>query len=105
MEIKTHKNKAGMKCRWAIGILFNDGIRFVTSLDNSNKSFFWEADKEPMYFDSKSYVDDIAFGIQMNLYPAVVMEIPYGYEIRNPKKEEEEESLQENNLKTIQTGK
>ncbi len=89
MEIKTHKNKAGIKCRWVIGILFNDGIRFVTRLDNPNKNFYYETDKEPMYFDSKEYVDDIAFGMQMNMYPAVVMEIPDGYEIKNPKKEEE----------------
>lgn len=91
MVAKTHKNKAGMKCRWAIGILFQEGISFVTKLDKSNKNFFYEADKEPMYFDSKEYVDDIAFGIQMNLYPAVVMEIPDGYEIRNPKEKKEEE--------------
>lgn len=89
--VKTHKNKAKVNCRWCIGLLFNDGLRFVTSLEWSPKTFKWESGKEPMYFDSKEYVDDIAFGMQMNFYPAVVMEVPDGFTLRNPEKEEEGE--------------
>ncbi len=91
-EVKTHKNKAKVDCRWAIGLLFNEGLQFVTKIENYPKKIFdWEAGKEPLYFGSKEVVDDYAFGMLMNLYPAVVMEIPNGYELRNPEKEELEE--------------
>ena len=89
-ESKTHKNKAGVKCRWAIALLFEKGIRYVTSIEWNPKTFQWESGKEAMYFDSKEYVDDIAFGIMMNFYPVVVMEVPDGYELRNPKEEVKE---------------
>lgn len=89
--VKTHKNKAGVKCRWAIGLLFNSGIRFVTSIKWQPKTFKWESGKEAMYFDSKEHVDDIAFGIQMNFYPAVVMEVPDGFILKNPEEENAEE--------------
>ena len=90
-EVKTHKNKAKVNCRWCIGIIFPAGLWFVTSIQNSSKTFKWESGKEPLYFDSKEYADDIAFGMQMNYYVAVVMEVPEGFNLRNPEDEESEE--------------
>ena len=41
--------------------------------------------KEPLYFESKRTVDDYAFGMFLNGYPAVVMEVPKAIIINNTK--------------------
>lgn len=73
MSVKTHKNTAKIDCRWAIGLLFAEGIAYVTRIENyPEKCFYWESGKEPLYFESKRTVDDYAFGMLLNGYPAVV---------------------------------
>lgn len=44
----------------------------------------WQG-KEPLYFESKRTVDDYAFGMLLNGYPAVVMEVPKAIIINNTK--------------------
>ena len=46
----------------------------------------------PLYFENKSEADDYAFGMLLNGYPAVVMEVPKALSIKNgsSKKEKEE---------------
>ena len=83
MDAKTHKNTARVDCRWAIGLLFPDGIKFVTQTDNRSKYFYWESGKEPLFFESKRTADDYAFSMAINGYPAVVMEIPVSFNIKN----------------------
>lgn len=91
MEVKTHFNTRNIPCRWAIGLLFADGLMFVTRADHHPKYFYWEAGKEPLYFQSKRTADDYAFGMAANGYPAVVMEIPMSFNIRNREGKENEE--------------
>jgi len=95
ITVKTHKNSAKVDCRWAIGLLFSDGIKFVTRADNSPKYFYWEAGKEPLYFESKQTADDYAFGMAVNGYPAVVMEIPTSFSIKNESGDKDAEKTNE----------
>ena len=91
MDVKTHRNTAGVDCRWAIGLLFPDGLKFVTKADNRSKYFYWESGKEPLFFESKRTADDYALGMALNGYPAVVMEIPASFNIKNKDGEESAE--------------
>ena len=95
MDSKTHKNTARVDCRWAIGLLFSDGIKFVTQADNRSKYFYWESGKEPLFFDSKRTADDYAFGMAVNGYPAVVMGIPASFNVKNKDGEESAEKTSE----------
>ncbi len=47
--------------------------KFVTSLDNSTKNVYWETDKPPLPL-AKSFAEDIAYCLNLNLYPAFVIE-------------------------------
>ncbi len=40
MSVKTHKNTAKIDCWWAIGLLFAEGIAFVTKIENYPKNVF-----------------------------------------------------------------
>ncbi len=95
MAVKIHTNTARVDCRWAIGLLFTDGLMFVTKVDHHPKYFYWESGKEPLYFASKRTVDDYAFGMAANGYPAVVMEIPVSFNIKNREGEENAEKTSE----------
>lgn len=88
MSVKTHKNKSGIDCRWAIALLFNEGIRYVTKLDNASKTFYYENGTEAMFFNSKQNADDLILGMLVNGYPAVVMEVADGLILKNPEKRE-----------------
>ena len=67
MSVKSHKNTAKVDCRWAIGLLFAEGIAYVTKIENyPKKCFYWESGKEPLYFESKRTADDYAFGMLLN---------------------------------------
>lgn len=82
--MKTHKNKSKLDCHWVIGVMMQDNeVRFVTEVSYSPKEAKWEAGKSPMFFESKSCADDIAFGLLVNGYVAIVMELPEAVTIRN----------------------
>ncbi len=92
MTVKTHLNTAKIECRWVIGLLFPEGISYVTKIEKyPKKYFYWEAGEEPLYFGNKKIVDDYAFGMLCNGYPAVVMEIPKAIIIKNDGKKEKGE--------------
>ncbi len=95
MDVKAHKNTARVDCRWAIGLLFSEGLMFVTEADGDSKYFYWEYGKEPLYFENKRTADDYAFGMAVNGYPAVVMEIPASFNIKNKGGEESAEKTSE----------
>lgn len=87
MDVKTHINTARVECRWAIGLLFPKGISYVTKIeDYPDKSFYWDSEDQPLYFESKRTADDYAFGMLLNGYPVVVMEVPKAIIINNIKK-------------------
>ena len=103
MSVKMHKNTAKVDCRWAIGLLFAEGIAYVTKIENyPEKCFYWESGKEPLYFESKGTADDYAFGMLLNGYPAVVMEVPKAIIINNTKKLRKE---RENNAESSKRSK
>ena len=84
MSLKSHKNTAEVDCRWAIGLLFAEGIAYVTKIENyPEKCFYPESGKEPLYFESKRTADYYAFGMLLNGYPAAVMEVPKAIIIHN----------------------
>lgn len=89
MEAKTHKNTAKIDCHWVIGLLFPEGTVYVTKIENyPAKCFYWEPGKAPFCFGSKRSADDYAFGMLLNGYPAVVMEVPKAVIIKNDSKNE-----------------
>ena len=89
MEAKTHKNTAKIDCHWVIGLLFREGTAYVTKIENyPEKCFYWESGKTPLCFERKESADDYAFGMLLNGYPAVVMEVPKAVIIKNSSKNE-----------------
>lgn len=64
METKTHKNTAKVDCRQVIGLLFPEGMAYVTKVENyPDKYFYWESEKEPLCFQSKESADDATLGM------------------------------------------
>lgn len=65
--------------------------KFVTSLDNSTKTARWETTAKPLAL-AKSYAEDVAFCLNLNYYPAFVVqslyEIPEQIFYSKPDKEE-----------------
>lgn len=87
MDVKTHINTAKVECRWVIGLLFPEGISYVTRIENyPDKSFYWGSEEEPLFFESKETADDYAFGMLLNGYPVVVMEVPKAVTINHIRK-------------------
>lgn len=76
------------KIKYVIGVIGgNDNvntIKYVTSIDTNTNVAKWESNKEAKVFDSKSYAEDIAFGLCVNGYSAVVMIKPDYIALKNP---------------------
>ena len=62
--------------QYVVGILFptktETTIKYVTSIQTEPKVAKWDDGKEAMIF-SKNYAKDLAFGLCMNGYAAIVM--------------------------------
>lgn len=56
-------NKA--KYRYYVLVMTNDGPKFVTSIDRSNKYAHWDIDKPPLDL-GKYWADDLALGLSLN---------------------------------------
>ena len=82
--------------QYVIGILssYEDRteIKYVTSVQTEPKVAKWDDGKEAMVF-SKDYAKDLAFGLCINGYPAIVMIKPDYLTLVNPKAESEEEDF------------
>ena len=50
--------------------------KFVTKIDNSTKTARWEANGKPLAV-SKYYAEDVAFCLNLNYYPAFVLQSLY----------------------------
>ena len=78
--------------QYVIGILSptqtETTIKYVTSVQTEPKVAKWEDGKDAMIF-SKDYAKDLAFGLCMNGYAAVVMIKPDYLDLRNPESKEE----------------
>ena len=73
--------------QYVVGILFptrtETTIKYVTSVQTEPKVAKWDDGKEAMTF-SKDYARDLAFGLCINGYPAIVMIKPDYLDLRNP---------------------
>lgn len=76
------------KIKYVIGIIGGNEnvntIKYVTSIDTNTNIAKWKSDKEAKVFDSKSYAEDVAFGLCVNGYGAVVMIKPDYISLKNP---------------------
>ena len=73
--------------QYVVGILFptktETTIKYVTSIQTEPKVAKWDDGKEAMIF-SKNYAKDLAFGLCMNGYAAIVMIKPDYLTLVNP---------------------
>ena len=73
--------------QYVVGILFptktETTIKYVTSIQTEPKVAKWDDGKEAMIF-SKNYAKDLAFGLCMNGYAAIVMIKPNYLTLVNP---------------------
>lgn len=78
---------------YVIGILFSrenrTEVEFVIGVSNETKTATWEPGKKARVF-SKSYAQDLAFGLVFHGYGAIVMLKPDYLNLENPEKESEE---------------
>ena len=74
-NIRYHKNSVGVECYYAIGVIQDSNIKFVTGLEGSVA--FWNDGESIRKFEDKQIVDEIVFGLNVNGYAALVFEIPY----------------------------
>ena len=78
--------------QYVIGILSphkdRTEIKYVTSVQTEPKVSHWEDGKEAMAF-SKDYAKDLAFGLCVNGYTAIVMIKPNYLTLVNPESEDE----------------
>ena len=54
--------------------------KFVTQINNENKTALWEKDGKPLSI-AKSYAEDLAYCLNLNFYPAFSLQSYY--EIKN----------------------
>ena len=47
--------------------------KFVTKIDNSTKTALWNKDEKPLAI-AKSYAEDLVFCLNLNFYPAFVLQ-------------------------------
>lgn len=64
--------------KYVIVKIFNDNtIKFVTDvLYEPHKECKWEEGKKAYFFDSRTYAEDVCFGLNVNGYGCFVMEVP-----------------------------
>lgn len=55
-----------------VGVQNNNGMSFVTSVDNRNRMCHWDTDKKPLAMSSTT-ANDLAEGLMMNFFTAVVV--------------------------------
>ena len=59
--------------KYYVGVKTDNGMMFVTEIDNKNRTSYWNKDSKPLAM-SKSVANDIALGLTWNGNNAVVVE-------------------------------
>lgn len=59
--------------KYYVGVKTDDGMMFVTKIDNNNRTSYWSKESKPLAL-SKSVANDIALGLTWNGNNAVVVE-------------------------------
>lgn len=71
-----------------VGVMCDDGVRFVTEVNNIDKTALWESGKEALEMPM-SVADSLVFGLLMNFHYAFTVKVPYGVKFGNHPKAEE----------------
>ncbi len=61
-----------LKYLYYVLVATNEGGKFVTKVDNTTKTAYWDSKGTPLAF-SKSYADDLALCLSINFYPAFTL--------------------------------
>ena len=61
-----------LKYLYYVLVATGEGGKFVTKVDSATKTAYWDSKGKPMAF-SKSYADDLALCLTINLYPAFTL--------------------------------
>lgn len=81
-----------LKYTYYVAILHNDNtIEYVTRIDNSTKMFFCEKGK-PALKMTKSYAENLVFGMVANYVTAAVIKTPDFYNLSNKEAENNEQT-------------
>ena len=75
---------AKQKYSYFIGVLTEDGVKFVTSINYDNKMALWESGKEAKEFPM-TLADDIVQGLLFNFIYAFTVKVPKGITFHNGK--------------------
>ena len=60
------------KYHYYVLVFTETGPVYVTSVDNSTKSVYWDRNETPMEF-SQSYAEDLELGLNLNFHSAVLV--------------------------------
>lgn len=75
---------AKQKYSYFIGVLTEDGVKFVTNINYDNKTALWESSKEAKELPM-SVADDIVQGLLCNFIYAFTVKVPKGVTFHNGK--------------------
>lgn len=75
-----------MKNKNYVALMLDNSVRYITHVDNSDKTALWSPEK-PALAMSRSSAEDLYFGLRCNGYKAVVITMPSYEEPRNPGEE------------------
>lgn len=69
--------------------------KFITQINNKDKTCFWEKDKKPLAI-SKSYAEDLAYCLNINGYPTFILTSYYEIENQIFLREDKKQGFREN---------
>ena len=78
---------AKKKYAYYVGVMTNDGVKFVTEIMWNTKCAKWEAGKKALEMNM-IVADDITFGLLMNFHYAFTVKVPFGIEFHNTEEKE-----------------
>ena len=61
-----------LKYLYYVVVATEDGAKFVTKVDNTTKTAYWDSNEKPMSFN-KSYADDLALCLTLNFHLAFTL--------------------------------
>lgn len=61
-----------LKYLYYVLVVTEDGGKFVTKIDNTTKTAYWDSKGKPLAF-SKSYADDLALCLTLNFHIAFTL--------------------------------
>ena len=61
-----------LKYLYYVVVATEDGAKFVTKVDNSTKTAYWDSKEKPLPFN-KTYANDLALCLSLNFYPAFTL--------------------------------